>query len=49
MATLANESDLAEAFAGVYEAAMHVDAGLGAESCFSEACFQTALAAELPS
>ena len=40
--------DLVEAFADVFEAATHVDAGLGMDSGFSEACFQTALAAELP-
>lgn len=40
--------DVVEAFADVYEAATHVDAGLGVHSGFSEACFQTALAAELP-
>ena len=42
------ELDVVEAFTDVYEAATHVDAGLGADSGFSEACFQTALAAELP-
>ena len=42
------ELDVVEAFTDVCEAATHVDAGLGADSGFSEACFQTALAAELP-
>ena len=46
--TACSEAETVEAFADVYEAAMRVDAGLGAETGFSETCFQTALASELP-